>query len=76
MNRRDFLKRMALAGLVLPSTRTIIDMGANLWREPAYYTGVFFHGGPSGYYFIARDGTTVPLRPTFRERQLMFEVLS
>jgi hypothetical protein len=34
MNRREFLKRLALVGLVLPSTKTIIDMGANLWKQP------------------------------------------
>lgn len=33
MNRRDFLKRMAALGLLLPSTKTIVDMGANIHRR-------------------------------------------
>lgn len=49
MNRRDFLKRMALAGLAVPSTRTIIDMGANLWKRPrtSFCINAFDLGAPS-----------------------------
>lgn len=35
MNRREFLKRMAIAGLAMPSTRLIFDMGKSLWRQPS-----------------------------------------
>lgn len=39
MNRRDFLKGMASLGLVLPSTRTIFDMGANAHKYPKEFIG-------------------------------------
>jgi hypothetical protein len=46
MNRREFLSRLAGAGLVLANTRTIFDLGAHKYRDNAvraYPDSVYFN---------------------------------
>lgn len=67
MNRRDFLKRMAAAGLVAASPKIIFDLGANTYKEPelSSWGDWVWHNLPddpfhtSGFY-ITQATITVP----------------
>lgn len=76
LSRRQFLKGLGAALIVIPSTKTIFDMGKNYKRvDNLYYTVTDFNWGTSSAFMVGFEINGKEYRHAVRVHRLLDQIV-